>query len=87
MPKAGCPDCRDGTVRLWDTEPLAVRYRARRKAEALRPGAERLVDRLFAESPDPAEVAAKVRADAGLSEPLRHAAFRALLRRQERPPP
>jgi hypothetical protein len=33
----------DSTVRLWDTEPLKKRYRARREAETLRPDAERLV--------------------------------------------
>ncbi len=35
----------DFTVRLWDTAPLKVRYQARREAEALRPEAERLVER------------------------------------------
>jgi hypothetical protein len=39
----------DGTVRLWDTEPLAKRYQARHEAESLRPEAERIVLRLFAE--------------------------------------
>ena len=71
----------DFTVRLWDTAPLAKRYQARREAEALRPEAERLVARLFAESGDAAEVLARLRADEGLSEPLRHAALRAVLRR------
>ena len=43
----------DGTVRIWDTEPPALRHQARREAEALRPEAERLVARLFAELHEP----------------------------------
>ena len=39
----------DGTVRIWDTEPPARRLEAGRQADALRPEAERLVARLFAE--------------------------------------
>jgi WD40 repeat protein len=76
----------DGTVRLWDTEPLSERYRARREAEALRPEAERLVGRLFGEKPDPAEVVAALRADEALSEPLRQAALREVLRRSAEGP-
>jgi hypothetical protein len=75
----------DGTVRLWDTEPLRGRYRARRAAEALRPEAERLVGRLWRRKKDPAAVVAALRADGALAEPLRRAALRALLRRV-RPP-
>jgi hypothetical protein len=71
----------DGTVRLWDTVPLAVRYEARREAAALRPNAEKLVERLFREKKAEAVVAA-LRADVTLSEPQRHAALRAVLRRQ-----
>jgi WD40 repeat protein len=71
----------DTTVRLWDTEPLRVRYEARRAAEALRPDAERLVERLFREKKDAAAVVAAVRADRSLTEPQRHAALRAVLRR------
>jgi WD40 repeat protein len=48
----------DGTVRLWDTEPRAKRYQARREAEALRPKAERLVERLRQKKQEPAEVVA-----------------------------
>jgi WD40 repeat protein len=70
----------DSTVRLWDTEPLKNRYQARREAEALRPEAERLVEKLLQEKKDAAEVAAAIRADRSLSEPQRHAALRALLR-------
>jgi WD40 repeat protein len=73
----------DGTVRLWDTAPLVERYRARREAEALRPEAERLVGHLFGEKKDPAEVVAALRPDEGLSEPLRRAALRAVLRRAQ----
>jgi WD40 repeat protein len=70
----------DFTVRLWDTFPLANRYQARREAESLRPEAERLVAKLFQETKDAAGVVAAVRADRSLSEPLRHAALRAVLR-------
>ena len=51
----------DGTVRLWDTAPLKTRYQARREAEALRPEAERLVERLFQEKKDPSAVVAALR--------------------------
>jgi WD40 repeat protein len=74
----------DLTVRLWDTVPLALRHRARREAEALRPQAERLVERLFPEKNDAVEVVAALRSDAAMTESLRHAAFRAVLRRQAR---
>ena len=46
----------DFTVRLWDTEPLKTRYQARREAEALRPEAERQVERLQHRKNDPAEI-------------------------------
>jgi WD40 repeat protein len=71
----------DFTVRLWDTAPLEARYQARREAEALRPEAERLVTRLFAECHEPTAVVARVRADTSLGEPLRRAALRAVMRR------
>jgi WD40 repeat protein len=74
----------DTSVRLWGTEPLRKRYQARRAAEALRPEAEKIVERLFREEKDAARVAAALRADHTLGEPLRHAAFRALLRQQGR---
>ncbi len=72
----------DGTVRLWDTEPLTRRYQARRTATALGPEAKQLVERLFREKKVPAEVVAALRADNNVSEPLRRAALRALLRRE-----
>jgi hypothetical protein len=73
----------DGTVRLWDTEPLAPRRQARREAEPLRPEAERLVERLFAESRERGQVVARLQADQRLSDPLRHATLRAVIRRGE----
>src|SRR5262249_55337573 len=71
----------DFTVRLWDTEPLKKRYKARREAEALRPEAERLVERLFREKNNADQGAALIRSERSHSEPQRQAAFRALLKR------
>ena len=71
----------DFTVRLWDTAPLRTRYQARREAETLRPEAERLVEKLWRQKNNPDEVVETLRADGALSEPLRHAALRAVLRR------
>jgi WD40 repeat protein/predicted Ser/Thr protein kinase len=73
----------DNTVRLWDTEPLRKRYQARREATVLRSEAEQLVERLWRQKNDPAEVAAALRADKSLSEPLRHAALSVVLRRAQ----
>jgi WD40 repeat protein len=70
----------DSTVRLWDTAPLKTRYQARRKAAALRPEADRLVEALWREKNDPAEVVKALRADMALSEPQRHAAQLAVMR-------
>jgi WD40 repeat protein len=75
----------DATVRLWDTAPLKNRYEARRKAEALRPEADRLVERLWQQNSDPAAVADAIRADPALSDDLRHAARLALLRKTQPP--
>ena len=75
----------DSTVRLWDTAPLKTRYQARREAAALRPEAERLVEQLWREKNDPAEVVEALRADRVPSEALRHAALRAVLRRAQPP--
>jgi WD40 repeat protein/predicted Ser/Thr protein kinase len=76
----------DFTVRLWDTAPLKARYQARREAAALRPEAEQLVEHLWVEKQkDPAAVAEALRGDASLSEPLRRAALRALIRRTSPP--
>jgi eukaryotic-like serine/threonine-protein kinase len=71
----------DGTVRIWDTQPPARRHQARREAEALRPEAERLVERLVAELRKPDQVVARLRADQSLSDPLRRATVRAVMRR------
>jgi WD40 repeat protein len=71
----------DHTVRLWSTEPLRVRYQARRAAEALRPEAERLVDRLLRQKQEASLVAQSLKEDEALSEALRRAAFHALWRR------
>jgi WD40 repeat protein/predicted Ser/Thr protein kinase len=71
----------DGTVRLWDTSPLRERYQARRQAAALRPEAERLVQRLFEQQQAAGAVAAALRADAALSEAMRRAALREVMRR------
>jgi WD40 repeat protein len=73
----------DFTVRLWDTAPLRTRYQARRKAAALRPEAERLVERLWQQKNDPTAVADALRADPALSKPLRQVALRAVLRRAQ----
>jgi WD40 repeat protein len=75
----------DFTVRLWDTAPLRARYQARREAEALRPEVERLVESLWRQKHDPAGVVDALRADRALSEPLRQAALRAVLRRAQPP--
>jgi WD domain, G-beta repeat len=75
----------DFTVRLWDTAPLRTRYQARREAEALRPEAERLVESLWRQTSSPAGVVGALRADRALSEPLRQAALRAVLRRAQPP--
>jgi WD40 repeat protein len=71
----------DSTVRLWDTAPLRTRYQARHEAKILRPGAERLVEHLWRTKNNPDEVVEAIRVDRMLSEPLRHAALRAVLRR------
>jgi WD40 repeat protein len=74
----------DGTVRIWDTVPAADRHKVRGQIESLRPAADRLVERLFREKKDAALVAAALRSDPVLDGPLRHAALRAVQRRQVR---
>jgi WD40 repeat protein len=71
----------DGMVRIWDTQPPSRRHQARGEAEALRPEAERLVARLFAELREPGQVVARLRADQSLGDPLRRAAMRVVMRR------
>jgi WD40 repeat protein len=75
----------DFTVRLWDTAPLKTRYQARREAAALRPEAQRLVEQLWQQKNDPAPVVEALRADPALSEPLREAALRAVMRKAAPP--
>jgi WD40 repeat protein len=75
---SGSGDC---TARLWDTEPLRARHQARREIAALRPEAERLVDRLFRETKEASVVAEALKEDKELSDLLRRAALLALLRR------
>jgi WD40 repeat protein len=75
----------DGTVRLWDTAPLKTRYQARRETAALRPEADRLVEQLWREKKDPADVVKALRADRTLIDPLRQAALRDVLRRAQPP--
>lgn len=77
----------DNTIRLWDTAPLKTRYQARREAAALRPEAERLVEKLWHEKHDPAEVVKALRSDRTLSNALGQAALRAVLRRTRPPEP
>jgi hypothetical protein len=71
----------DSTVRRWDTELLARRQKARRESEALRPEAERVVERTFAELRDPDQVFVHLRADDTLSASMRQAALREVIRR------
>jgi WD40 repeat protein len=76
----------DSTVRLWDTAPLKTRYQARRDTATLRPQAERLVEQLWPKkNKNPEEVVKALRADPTLSEALRHAALREVLRRVSPP--
>jgi WD40 repeat protein len=75
----------DSTVRLWDTAPLKARNDARREAAALRPEADRLVEHLWRQKKDPAAVVEALRADGALTEPRRHAALRAVLRKTQPP--
>jgi WD40 repeat protein len=77
----------DRTVRLWDTAPLKTRYQARRAVEAVRPQAERLVERLLTELREPARVAARLRGAEELSDALRRAALGVLIRRGEQARP
>jgi hypothetical protein len=74
----------DATPRLWDTEPLCERYQARREATALRPEAERLVEQLWRQKNDAAAVVEALRVEGALSEALRQAALREVLRRAQR---
>jgi WD40 repeat protein len=78
---------RDGTVRLWDTFPLARRVKDGQAVEAARPKAERLLERLFRDEGTSGKVAERLKREPGLSEPLRRAAWHALVRRGAKSPP
>jgi WD40 repeat protein len=75
----------DYTVRLWDTVPLKTRHEAHREAADLRSRAEKLVEGLWRKKNDLSKVAEALRADRALSQPLRHAALREVLRRAAPP--
>ena len=70
----------DKTVRLWDTtahrDRVAERDDARRTEQTISP----FVDELFGKGLDCSAVAERVRADASLSDPLRHAAINLVLK-------
>ncbi len=72
----------DSTVRVWDTRPVHERWKAESQMRAARAAARTMVEKLLAELPDPAAVAAHLRADASLSPTEREAALQALLRMQ-----
>jgi hypothetical protein len=71
----------DKTVRIWDSEPVAKRWRAQHTDDRLRPEAEHLVEKLFEELGEASEVAQRIRADADLSPDLRRLALQSLLSR------
>jgi WD40 repeat protein len=73
----------DYTIRIWDTESPAMRHSTRRQAEALKQQANRLVESLFIEFDEPSKVVARLRADASLSDLLRHMAVREVMRRAQ----
>jgi WD40 repeat protein/serine/threonine protein kinase len=78
---SGGGDC---TVGLWDTAPLKARYQARRDAAALRPEADRLIERLFREEGTADKVAERLHSETAQSAPLERAARKALYRRLEK---
>ncbi len=70
----------DGTVRVWDSVPPGNRRRNLQRLKQLRREAELMVDRLLDELGDPLTVADHLRADTALTNSLRQAALRVLLR-------
>ncbi len=68
----------DGTVRIWDSVPVSERWSQLQRLRALRPQAERLVDKLLEQYQDPVAVADHLRADDHLEDELCHAALRVL---------
>ncbi len=80
----------DWTIRLWDTVPYRVRHEERQAILVAKPDAERMVDALWRDSSDPRSIAQRLRADASLSAPVRHAALNLVLQRassEARPAP
>jgi WD40 repeat protein/serine/threonine protein kinase len=71
----------DSTVRLWRTCPLAGCLKAGREAEALRPKAQELVDRLFQDLKEPAKVTQAIRSEIDRSESLGREVQRAVWKR------
>ena len=63
------------------------RPRKSAESEALRPEAERLVERLFAKLRDPDQVFAHLRADETLSDSMRQATLPVVMRRGQAAPP
>jgi WD40 repeat protein len=77
----------DGTVRIWDTASPALRHQAQSDALELRSEANRLVARYFTELHEPTQVVARLRADTGMSDLLRHMAIREVMRRGQQATP
>jgi WD40 repeat protein len=77
----------DFTVRLWESERLGRRLEAEREAQAARPEAERLVERLFRQFGTADRVAERLRIEASENAPLANAARAAFFRRQGLAPP
>jgi WD40 repeat protein len=71
----------DATLRLWDTFSCDRRLKARRELQALRPQADRLVEERFGKVDAAEKVVALLGADKSLTEPMRRAAWHAVLRR------
>ena len=74
----------DKTVRLWDAFPDSQRVLARRELQAIRPEAERWVESLAKENPDPTRVIELIRSDAKSSALMKRAAWHALVRRVQK---
>jgi WD40 repeat protein len=75
----------DFTLRLWSDRSLEQRLQARREQEGLRTKAESLVDRLLAQLREPSAVLDWLQSEESLSEPVRLAAWKALVRRGATP--
>ncbi len=71
----------DGTVRIWETSPLAQRLASVRAAESMRPSAKAIVDTVFAEEPDPSVAIKRIKTNADLTPVLRQQALNMALRR------